>query len=540
LSEDEPEIGRVVGAPRHARWIRAALVFVVATVLAGCSSSGGTTKSKSPPDVVPSSTMATRPNIVFVLTDDLSSNLVPYMPNVRKMMRRGATFTNYFVTNSLCCPSRASIFTGLYPHSTGVYTNTEPDGGLLAFNSHGNPGRTFAVALQRRGYRTALMGKYLNGYRPDLQLQSSRSYIPKGWDNWTVAGDAYDGYNYRLNHNHHIVHYGGGPRAYITDVLARRAQKYITRVARSDKSRRPFALEISTFAPHSPYVFAPRDRNRFPRVRAPRTPAFGRHDTVGNPRWLDYPPLTEAAVAKIDENFRRRVLAVQAIDRMVGALQRQLRRNGLASNTYFVFSSDNGYHMGEHRLRAGKMTAFDTDIRVPLVIVGPGIRPGMRIDALAANIDLAPTFEELAGHTPSPAVEGRSLVPLLEGRQPANWRRAVLVEHRGPSFDPTDPDYQEPDSGNPPSYKAIRLEHAVYVEYVDGEREYYDIATDPFELRNAYEDLTPVHRALLQRYVARLVRCHGAASCHRADQLLPPPSKPHSTPTTFRPIAPRS
>jgi arylsulfatase A-like enzyme len=362
-------------------------------------------------------------------------------------------------------------------------------------------------------------------------LQSSRSYIPKGWDDWTVAGDAYHEYDYSLNRNHRIIDYGRGPRAYLTDVLARRAHKYIARVTRSDKSRRPFALEVATFAPHSPYVPARRDRNRFPWVRAPRTPAFGHHDTVGNPRWLDFPPLTAAAVAEIDKNFRRRVLAVQAIDRMVGALQHQIRARGLASSTYFVFSSDNGYHLGGHRLRGGKMTAFDTDIRVPLVVVGPGIRPGMRIDALAENIDLAPTFEELAGHTPSPAVEGRSLVPLLEGRQPPSWRRAVLVEHHGPNFDPTDPDYPDPGSGNPPSYNAIRLEHELYVEYVDGEREYYDTATDPFELRNAYGDLAPVRRARLHSYVAQLVRCRGAASCHRADQLLPPPSKPRSTPT---------
>jgi arylsulfatase A-like enzyme len=186
------------------------------------------------------------------------------------------------------------------------------------------------------------------------------------------------------------------------------------------------------------------------------------------------------------------------------------------------------------------MTAYDSDVRVPLVIVGPGIRPGMRIDALAENIDLAPTFEELGGHTPSPAVEGRSLVPLLEGRQPEAWRRAVLVEHHGPDRNPADPDYPEPDSGNPPSYNAIRLDDALYVEYVNGEREYYDLTTDPYQLRNAHARLGPLRRAELHRWVAQFARCRGAASCHRADQLLPPPSNARSTATTFRPITSRS
>jgi arylsulfatase A-like enzyme len=336
------------------------------------------------------------------------------------------------------------------------------------------------------------------------------------------------------------VHYGRRPSAYLTTVLSKLASKYVARSAPSDGgSRQPFALEVATFAPHEPYVAAPRDRGRFRRVQAPRTPAFGHTDRLGNPRWLDQPPLTSTAIANIDRDFRRRVRSVQAIDRLLGKLQREVRADGLASSTYFVFSSDNGYHMGEHRLRPGKMTAFDTDIHVPLVIVGPGIRPGMRINALTENVDLAPTFEELAGHTPAPSVDGRSLVPLLEGQSPAHWRRAVLVEHHGPDVDVHDPDYPQPGSGNPPSYEAIRLARAVYVEYIDGEHEYYDIAADPFELRNAYADLPRARRVALHRDVMRLARCHGAVSCHRADQLLAP-STPVRTPTTLRPIAPRS
>jgi arylsulfatase A-like enzyme len=183
------------------------------------------------------------------------------------------------------------------------------------------------------------------------------------------------------------------------------------------------------------------------------------------------------------------------------------------------------------------MTAFDTDIRVPLIIAGPGIRPGMRIDALADNVDLAPTFEQLAGHTVSPSIDGRSLVPLLEGRRPTGWRRAVLVEHRGPDVDVTDPDYPKTESGNPPSYEAMRLDQALYVEYVDGEHEYYDIASDPYELRNAYGDLG--RHARRDRDFMRPINVTGG-ECHLADQLLRTRPRRPQDGDALRPIAPRS
>ena len=460
------------------------------------------------------------PNIVFVLTDDLSWNLVRYMPHVLAMERAGATFSKYFVTDSLCCPSRTSIMTGLLPHDSGVFNNSGGDGGFSAFQRHDDENHTFAVALQQGGYRTAMMGKYLNGYEPGYR---DGSYVPPGWTDWDVTGNGYYEYDYDLNQDRRLVHYGRSPQAYLTNVLSGLASSEISRRARRsltpghDGARHPFIVEIATFAPHTPFVAARSDAHRFDAVEAPRTPAFDRSDTVGNPPWLDLPPLNTDTIHAIDRAFRARVRAVQAVDRMIGRLRQQLVTDGLADNTYFVFSSDNGLHMGEHRLKTGKMTAFDTDINVPLVIDGPGISPGTSISALAENIDLAPTFEALAGLTPPSTIDGRSLVPLLEGRRPANWRHAVLVEHHGPDIDPTDPDYQAKDAGNPPSYEAIRLDNSVYVEYADGEREYYDVATDPYELRNVYADLSPQRRAVLHGDLAALERCHGATACHRAD-----------------------
>jgi arylsulfatase A-like enzyme len=491
---------------------------------------------------VPIGTVAARPNIVFVLADDLSTNLVRYMPAVRALAHHGATFTNYYVTDSLCCPSRTSIFTGLLPHDSGVFTNSGRNGGYGAFDRHRDGARTFAVALQRSGYRTGLMGKYLNGYKPGFRAHTASPYVPLGWNAWDVTGNGYAEYRYSLNENHRLVHFGTGPSSYLTNVLSRLSDRFVVESgAQVAAKRQPFALEVATFAPHEPYVYAGRDAHRFTHLHAPHTPAFGENDVQGNPRWLDEPPLTRRAVYMIDRDFRRRVRAVQSIDRMVASLERRIAAEGLTGSTYFVFSSDNGYHMGEHRLRPGKMTAFDTDIRVPLIIAGPGIRPGMRVDALADNVDLAPTFEQLAGHTVSPSIDGRSLVPLLEGRRPTGWRRAVLVEHRGPDIDVNDPDYPKPESGNPPSYEAMRLDQALYVEYADGEHEYYDIASDPYELRNAYSDLGPVMRATLHRELMRLSHCHGAGECHLADQLLPyASSTPRRTQTTLRPITPRS
>jgi arylsulfatase A-like enzyme len=456
-----------------------------------------------------------RPNIVFVLTDDLSWNLVRYMPHVLQLERQGVTFVRYIVTDSLCCPSRSSIFTGLFPHDTGVFKNTGPDGGYSVFNAHGLESKTFAVALHALGYRTSMMGKYLNGYDPTTR------YIPPGWSDWHVAGDAYKEFNYDLDENGTVVHYGGrkNPKNYLTDVLAARATAFIDQAA---DAHQPFLLEVATFAPHAPYTPAPRDANRFPGLKAPRVSSFNQNNT-NPPSWLgSRPPLTVQQLATIDTGFRKRAQAVQAVDALIGQVEATLAARGLAGDTYIVFSSDNGYHMGQHRLLPGKMTAFDSDIRVPLIVTGPGVPQGRTIGQLAENIDLNPTFVQLAGGTPSASVDGHSLVPLLLGqpvaREPGpRWRTAALIEHHGPDTVVSDPDYENGKrGGNPTTYEAIRLADAVYVEYVDGEFEYYRIDQDPDERVNVYGQLGPSERAQLHAIVGALSRCHGPDDCWAA------------------------
>jgi arylsulfatase A-like enzyme len=466
------------------------------------------------------STRATgrRPNIVFILTDDLSLDLVRFMPHVQAMEKSGLTFRNYFVSDSLCCPSRASILSGRFPHDTGVLANFGPHGGFPAFHDRGLERDTFAVALHRQGYVTAMMGKYLNGYmQPPGRLGDGTNadvplnYVPPGWSEWDVAGWGYSEFDYALNENGRVRNYGHRPSDYLTDVLANKGAAFIRRSARR---HHPFFLELATFAPHSPFVPAPRDDRDFPRLAVPRHPNFDVVPTSA-PGWLaHHPRLSGRQVVDVDSTFRRRAQSVQAIDRMIGRVETALATAGVSGDTYVVFSSDNGLHTGEYRLMPGKLTAYDTDIHVPLLITGPGVRSGTSTDSMAENVDLAETFAALGGT--QFAGDGHSLVPLLYGAGAADWRDVVLVEHQGTRRSVLDPDFQQPASGSPTTYEAMRTPRVLYVEYADGEREFYDLRSDPFELHNRAARLTRSQSELLHSELRRLTRCHGERRCWSA------------------------
>jgi arylsulfatase A-like enzyme len=224
----------------------------------------------------------------------------------------------------------------------------------------------------------------------------------------------------------------------------------------------------------------------------------------------------------IDQEFRKRAQSVVAVDKMIGDLQAAVASIGQVQNTYFVFSSDNGYHMGEFRLMPGKMTAYDTDIHVPLVITGPTIQAGRTLDEIVENVDLNPTFNELAAATTFPFVDGVSLAPIWRPRKVDDWRGVALVEHHGPLSDPVDPDLPSPRSGNPTTYSAIRSRAWLYVEYADGEKEYHDLVSDPNQLRNTYAMLSNEDKAALHTALDATVHCHDAKTCwaaQRAPQL---------------------
>jgi N-acetylglucosamine-6-sulfatase len=478
-----------------------------------------------------------KPNIVFILTDDLSWNLVTpqFAPHIVQLQKRGETFNHYFVADSLCCPSRSSIFTGLFPHDTKVLTNLPPFGGYQKFQAEQLDKRTYAVALRSRGYRTSMLGKYLNGYG-DPAMTAATAPVPPGWTDWHVSNvTGYAEFNYWLNDNGAFHQYGGPtggcgatgqPDNYGVDVLNAYAQSFI-----AGSKRKPFAMEVATFAPHAPYTPAPRDACDFPGLTEPRDPSFDASN-VNPPAWLGTRnPLTPMQIRRIDRSFRLRVQSVQAVDKLVADVQRTLAAKHLLRNTYIVFSSDNGYHLGQHRLTRGKQTAFDTDIRVPLIVAGPGVPEGRKVHQVAQNVDLYPTFLDLAGAKANGPVDGRSLVPLLHpSRIRPTWRTVALVEHKNLADNPLDPDFEDGrPGGSPTTYQAIRISsprlpgfrrpvEAVYVEYRDTahETEYYDIKRDPFERDNVAARLTPRQKRVLHRILARLTACHGARDCWRA------------------------
>jgi arylsulfatase A-like enzyme len=460
------------------------------------------------------------PNIVFILADDFSLDLLApdvfgkAMPHLQQMAREGTTFANYFVTDSLCCPSRSSIFTGRLPHNTGVFRNAGEDGGVGGFLIHGNEPLTFAVALHDAGYQTAMLGKYLNGYRPE------KSGIPQGWSEWDVDGEkGYGEYNYDLNENGTVRMHP----EYLTDEISKLGQAFISRSATGS-----FFIELATFAPHAPYVPPSRYLNTFASYRYSHAATFGARPDAAAPIWLQQiPPLTPQDLQTIDTAYQKRLGSIKAIDDMIGEVRALLHRLGIDKNTYIVFSSDNGYHMGEYSLRPGKMTPFDTDIHVPLIVVGPGVTAGHTVTELAENIDLCPTYTELAGAGPPTAPDGHSLVALLHSSAvlpyTSPWRRAALIEHHHPGSEKSDPDLPQPRSGNPPTYEALRTADWLYVEYSDTKDEIglYDLKSDPAELHNVSDKTSPAALHRWHESLQRNATCRGARECWEAQLQVP-------------------
>ena len=488
------------------------------------------------PVVQPSESPAaagTPPNFVVIVVDDLDSASVSYMPSVTRLLaERGATFSRFFATTPLCCPSRASLLRGQYAHSHGVLSNTGDNGGFPAFYRLGDEDSTVATWLQDAGYRTALLGKYLNRYPKG----AAESHVPPGWDEWSAfassdvdeGGAYYSGY--ALNENGTIVRYGQQPSDYSTDVLTAKAIDFVDRTAAAGN---PFFLYIAPYAPHGPSTPASRHTGAFADVRAPRVPSFEEADVSDKPAWVQaLPALDGDQIALIDDHYQRRLRSLLAVDEMIASLIETLDADGVLDNTYIVFTSDNGYHLGEHGIPLGKQSPYDESIRGPLIVRGPGVAAGAVVDSFALNVDLAPTFAELASASPANVVDGRSLVPLLEGDPPNEWRHGFLVEH----YDRTRADQRgaagkalEREEGDAitgvapidaPPYLALRTEQYLYVEYANGERELYDMQTDPYQLQNLAASADPALLAELAADLDQLRVCAGA-ECRSVEDALP-------------------
>jgi N-acetylglucosamine-6-sulfatase len=400
-----------------------------------------------------------RPDIVLIVTDDQRWDTVSQMPGVQRLLAdRGLTFANAFVTNPLCCPSRSTILTGTHSHSTGVYTN-EGANGLKAFDDRS----TIATWLDRAGYETAFIGKYFNGSWPT-------TYVPPGWDRWAAfrnAGDLY--YDYDLLVDGKARAYGSDGRSYSTDVLTRYADRFIRTTPTGD----PLFLMLSTFAPHSPRTPPPGSVQETPSAwhSGPNLPET---DVSDKPAYIQaLKPVGPERVLEAHRAWAEQVAALRSVDTMVTHVVRALRQTGRLDDTMIVFTSDNGIAVGEHGWTY-KLTPYEESIRVPLIVRYDPLTDGGSTDALAVNVDLAPTIAALS-NTRAPGVEGRSLLPILDGRA-TDVREEFLIEHMEYRSDRGLPD--------PPTYCAVRTRDRLFVHYATGEEELYDLARDPWELEN--------------------------------------------------------
>jgi len=450
-----------------------------------------------------------RPNIVFILTDDEDVALHAAMPKTKALLHdRGTTFDNYFVTYSLCCPSRATTLRGQYPHNTGVRGNLPPEGGFATFRALSRDTSTIATWLQAAGYRTAMFGKYLNGYQPS-------DAVPAGWTEWYVGGNAYRGYDYALNENGAVVSYGSAPADFLVDVLARRTADFIRR-----SGPRPFFAYVAPFTPHGPATAAPRHEALFADAALPQSPAFNEPDVSDKPLVVrNRPPLRPRMFARLEELHRRRLRSLQSVDDLVDSVITALTQTGQLDRTYIIYTSDNGFHLGDHRLLQGKNTAYEMDIRVPLAVRGPDVPAGRRVSALTLNNDLAPTFAAMAGVTAPEWVDGRSFLPLLRERSAAWTRAAFMVERRG-GVEAQEEAGDADDLRGADSFFAIRTRDHTLVLHRNGERELYDLRRDPHQLENLAGRGDATLEARLAEWLGALVRCR-AASCRAAEDGPP-------------------
>lgn len=448
------------------------------------------------------------PDIVLVLADDLDLESTRHLSRLTELVAEpGAVFTESFVSLSLCCPARATLLTGKYAHNTGVMANKGPNGGFSAFKRDCER-RTIATALDAGGYHTGLFGKYLNGYPEN----SNRRYVPPGWDRWVVpvGGEPYDQYDYALNIDGRVEKHGNEPHDYLTDVLAGQVERFL-----NEAGSRPAFAYVSVYAPHSPATVAPRHRGAAAGLVAPRSPNFDEADVSDKPEGVQQrAPLHGRGLSSIDAQYRARVASMLAVEDLVARVVDVQRRRGRLDDTWLVFTSDNGYHLGNHRMAKGKETPYEEDLRVPLYVRGPGVKPGTVVHAMVLNTDLAPTLAAMAGLPPIADADGRSWLGWLTGWVPSPWRDAFLVE-RATQAD------QEPEGERAgkepikPGYAGVRTTTHKYVAYDSGERELYDLVADPWELQNLAGTGRPEEAALAARTEA--LRACAGKGCRDAE-----------------------
>jgi arylsulfatase A-like enzyme len=449
----------------------------------------------------------TRPNVLVVMTDDQALESMRVMSNVNSLLgAQGTTFLNNFASFPLCCPSRTTYITGQYGHNHTIMGNAAPSGGYEKLApTHAN---TLPAWLRQAGYHTVHVGKYLNGYGTVRPTE-----VPAGWVEWYGSTDpsTYRFYNYTLNENGRLVTYGTGAANYQTDVYARKAVDLIRRHA---PSTQPFFLSVAFLAPHSGGPAdaddpanqatpspAPRHRNRYASEPLPLPPSFNEADVSDKPAAIrNLTPIPPARINGITENYRQRLESLLAVDEGVRDIVAALQAAGELDRTLIVFTSDNGFFHGEHRVRDGKVRVYEPSVRVPLILRGPGVPAGARRTNLVSNVDLAATILDVANARPGRRADGRSLLPFA--------RDALLRSGRDILLETT-------------TYAAIRTPRYVFVQHTSGEQELYDLARDPNQLQSLHASADPRSVALKNDLAARLARLRACAgdACRRGPDL---------------------
>jgi N-acetylglucosamine-6-sulfatase len=470
-----------------------------------------------PPLPTTTATPPPKTNVVRILTDDQDITSVAVMAKAQQLLAaKGVTYTQASVSLSLCCPSRATHLTGQYTHNHNVWDNYGTTGGYEHF---AQPENSLAPWLQASGYKTAHVGKYMNGYAASLANQ-----VPPGWDDWFTiidpASEAYPYYNYSISDNGTTRAYGAADTDYLTDVFADRAVSTLHTMATSGQ---PFFLDYWPTAPHygkgrnggtalGPAV-APKYESANPGVRAPRTNNY-RPAVNGIPQGLrEIGAATEALFPPdqidqiLDDTYRDYVNSLLSVDDSIERLVNELQASGQLDNTLIIFTSDNGYMWGNHGLYNFKWEPYEESVRVPLIMRGPGIPQGVTSNRPVSNIDIVPTILQATGVLAGRVVDGKAMLPYATDPN-ADQDRAVLIEST--MFDPTS-NRQFTGPYDVPRFKAVRTNGFQYTEWFDGFVELFDLQSDPTEMHNLADDPNyAANRSLLAAAVAQLATCAGA------------------------------
>ena len=529
--------------PTHARaWaILAAALALLAIVGAGVAAreASGASSQK---------------NVIFILTDDMTYSELSAMPNVQSLIAaQGTSFNEAYISFPLCCPSRATMMSGQYMHNHGVHGNFPPNGGWPKFRSHESD--DLPVWLHGDGYYNVHIGKYLNGYGTvDNGLP-----VPQDWDEWygKVSEDALY-FNYQLIEKTgplatpHITFYGDQPDDYQTDVFTNRAVDF---VKDSGVSRQPFWLNLWFNSPHGPFDPAPRDAYRFAGTPLPKLPGFNEKDISDKPKWLRKQArkrITKKQAKVIDNERRRQEEQLASVDQAVGELVQTLKNKGILDDTYIIFSSDNGFFRGEHRIVTGKYLPYDPASRVPLIIRGPGIPAGGVSNELVWNGDIPQTILQIASGSQMDSLDGRSFLPYAENPWQRSTRPILLEGDTGPGGTGAESAQsssararearvhvagrkgvdnleQEPDAiksatntDTAPAYRSIRTDRYEYTVYANGQTELYDMKRDPAQLNSLALD--PRYRPVRKWLYAQLVPLSGCAGPSCRIELGPDPA----------------